>query len=60
MEHVIDEMLEERAVSSRGQRKPCGWRQKMSKYAVRRRGQLSREEHEWMPEILPPVTSENP
>jgi len=59
IEHVIDEILEERVVSSRGQRKPRGWRQKMSKYVIRKRGKLSRKEYEWMPEILPPVTSQN-
>ncbi len=32
VEHLIDEILEERVVSSQGQRKPRGRRQKMSKY----------------------------
>ena len=59
IEHLVDEILEERVVSSRGQRKPRGRRQKMSKYPIRRRGNLSREEHEWTPKILKPVTSKN-
>jgi len=46
IEHVIDEILEERVVSSRGQRKPRGRRRKMSKYAIRRRCPLSRQKTE--------------
>jgi len=58
IEHVIDEILEERVVSSRGQRKPRGRRRKMSKYAIRRRCPLSRQKTEWTPEILRPPTHE--
>ena len=49
---LIDEILEERAVSSRGQVKPRGVRQKMSSYPLRRRGPLSRRKHRWTPEIV--------
>ena len=56
IEQLIDEILEERVVSSRGQRKPRGRRQKMSKHAIRRRGYISREEHDWISKILTPVS----
>ena len=42
---VIDEILEERVVSSRGQIKPRGVRQKMSGFSLRKRGPVSRREH---------------
>jgi hypothetical protein len=35
---VIDEMLEERVVSSRGRRVPRGVRQRISQYRTRKRG----------------------
>ena len=37
-EHLVDEILEERIVSSQEQRKPRGRSQKMSEYPIRRRG----------------------
>lgn len=51
---VRDEILEERAESSRGQSKPRGVKQKMSPYPVRHRGPVSREIHPWHPEIARP------
>ena len=59
IEYLVDEILEERVESSRGQQKPRGRRQKMSRYPIRRRGKLSREEHEWTPKILKPLTLKN-
>ncbi len=50
---VIAEILEERVVSSRGQSKPRGVRQKMSGFPLRKRGPVSRQEHCWTPEIVP-------
>ena len=47
------EILEERVVSSRGQVKPRGVRRKMSSFNLRRRGPVSREIHDWTPEIIP-------
>ena len=49
---VQDEILEERAESSRGQSKPRGVKRKMSKYKIRHRGPLSGKVHDWKPEIL--------
>ena len=49
---MIDEILEERVVSSRGQAKPRGVKQKMSSYPLRKRGPLSRRKHEWTPAIV--------
>lgn len=55
LEHLVrDEILEERAESSRGQSKPRGGKQKMSRYPVRHRGPLSRAVHPWQPEIASP------
>lgn len=51
-EAVDAEILEERAVRSRGQAKPRGVRRKMSSYRVRRRGPISRRTHQWSPEII--------
>ena len=39
---VLDEILEERVVSSRGQKKPRGVKRKMSGYALRRHGAVPR------------------
>lgn len=50
----MDEILEERAESSRGQAKPRGVKRKMSKFKIRHRGPLSREVHSWEPEIVAP------
>ena len=50
---MIDEILEERGVSSRGQVKPRGVKRKMSGFPVRARGRLSRETHDWVPSIVP-------
>jgi len=51
---VLEEILEERAVSSRGQQKPRGVKRKMSSYRVRRRGPVSRKKHAWAPKIVVP------
>ena len=40
---VLDEILEERAVSNRGRAKPLGVKRKMSNYPIRARGPLSRK-----------------
>ena len=50
---MIDEILEERVVSSRGQSRPRGVRQKMSGFSLRKRGPVSRAKHDWTPEIVP-------
>ena len=50
---VIDEILEERVVTGRGQASPRGVRQKMSGYPLRKRDPVSRREHDWTPEIVP-------
>ena len=42
-DHLIREILEERTVSSRGQKKPRGVKRKMSNYPLRKRGSLSRK-----------------
>lgn len=55
LQRLLEEILEERAVSSRGQRKPRGRKRKMSKYPIRHRGELSREKHAWTPEIMAPA-----
>ena len=49
---VIREILDERVVSSRGQVKPRGVRRKMSGYNIRKRGPVSRQTHDWKPEII--------
>ena len=51
---VRNEILEERAESSRGQSKPRGRgvKRKMSNYRIRHRGPLSREVHAWEPQIV--------
>lgn len=49
---VLDEILEERAVSSRGQQKPRGVKRKMSRYHIRPRGPLSTDKHLWTPSIV--------
>ena len=51
MTRRLDEILEERVVSSRGQSKPRGVRKKMSKYPLRKRGGLSRKKYSWTPQI---------
>ena len=48
---VLDEILEERVVSSRGQQKPRGVKRKMSRYHIRPRGPLSTAKHSWTPRI---------
>ena len=48
---VLDEILEERVVSSRGQHKPRGVKRKMSRYHIRPRGPLSTAKHSWTPRI---------
>ena len=53
LERVVrDEILEEHVVSSRGQIKPRGVKRKMSDFKVRHRGPISREVHDWEPEIV--------
>jgi len=49
---VLDEILEERVVSSRGQKKPCGVKRKMSGYPLRGSGPLSRRKWDWTPRIV--------
>ena len=49
---MIDEILEERFVSRRGQIKPRSVRQNMSGFPLRKRGPVSRREHRWTPEIV--------
>ena len=49
---VLDEILEERVVSSRGQQKPRGVKRKMSRYHIRRRGPLSTAKHLWTPRAV--------
>ena len=51
-DHVLDEILEERVVSSRGQKKPRGVKRKMSGYPLRGPGQLSRRDWDWTPQIV--------
>ena len=51
-ERVLDEILEERVVSSRGQRKPRGVKRKMSGYPLRGPGPVSRRKWDWTPRIL--------
>ena len=51
-DRVLDEILEERVVSSRGQRKPRGVKRKMSGYPLRRRGAVSRRKWDWTPQIV--------
>ena len=50
---ILDEILEEQVVSSRGQAKPRGVKRKMSNYPLRVRGPLSRKVHRWVPELCP-------
>lgn len=50
---LLDEILEDRAVSSRGQVKPPGVKRKMSNYPLRAPGPLSRKGHRWAPEFQP-------
>ncbi len=50
---MIDEILEERVVSSRGQSKPRGVRQKMSGFPLRKRCPVSRRKHDWALEFIP-------
>lgn len=51
--NILDEILEERTVSSRGQAKPRGVKHKMSNYPLRAWGALSRKIHRWIPEMCP-------
>ena len=51
-DRVLDEILEERVVSSRGQKKPCGVKRKMSGYPLRGPGPLSRRKWDWTPRIV--------
>ena len=48
--------LEERVVSSRGQKKPRGVKRKMSGYPLRGPGPLSRRKWDWTPHIVAPNT----
>ena len=50
---MIDEILEERVVSSRGKARLRGIRQKMSGLPLRKRGPVSREKHDWTPDVVP-------
>ena len=49
---MLDEILEERVVSSRGQKKPRGVKRKMSGYPLRGPGPLSRRKWDWTPRIV--------
>ena len=49
---MLNEILEERVVSSRGQKKPRGVKRKMSGYPLRRRGEVSRRKWDWTPRIV--------
>ena len=51
---VLEEILEERVVSSRGQKKPRGVKRKMSGYPLRRPGALSRRKCDWTPHVIGP------
>lgn len=48
---MLDEILEERVVSSRGQQKPRGVKRKMSSYPLRGPGKVSRRKWDWTPQI---------
>ena len=50
---LVHELLEERVVSSRGQRKPRGVRRKSCPYPIRPRGPVSSRRHHWSPQIIP-------
>ena len=50
-ERVLDEILEERVVSSRGQKKPRGVKRKMSGYPLRGPGPISNRKWDWTPRI---------
>ncbi len=50
---ILSEILEERAVSSRGQLKPRGVKRKMSNFPIRARTPLSRKLHPWTPVFSP-------
>ena len=49
---MIEEVLELRVVSSRGQKKPRGVRRKMSNYPLGKRGPIDRTVHDWTPKIV--------
>ncbi len=49
----LDEILEELAISSRGQTRSRGVKCKMGNYPICSRGPLSRKVHKWIPEICP-------
>ena len=51
-DRVLDEILEERVVSSRGQKKPRGVKRKMSGYPLRGPGTVSRRQWDWTPQIV--------
>ena len=53
-ESVLDEILEERVVSSRGRRNPRGVKRKMSKWPIRRKntGTTAREEIKYYIKVL--------
>ena len=50
---ILDQITEERAVSSQGQVRPRGVKRKTSSRPVRSRRQLSRKVCGWIPEIYP-------
>ena len=51
-DRVLEEILEERVVSSRGQKKPRGVKRKMSGYPFRRPDPVSRRKRDWTPHII--------
>ena len=51
-DRVLDEILEERVVSSRGQKKPRGVKRKMSNYPLRAPAAVSRRKWDWTPHIV--------
>ena len=53
-QQVLDELLEERVVSSRGHRRPRGVKRKMSNYPLRPRAPMHSERRKVEIIILPP------
>ena len=53
-QQVLDELLEERVVSSRGRRHPRGAKRKMSNYPLRPRAPIDGERRRVESVILPP------
>ncbi len=50
---ILDEILEEQVVSSRGQARPRGVKRKTGNDPLRVRAPLSRKIHRWVPELCP-------